>query len=345
MSTKKTKNILFTFDYELSLGYRSGTVLNCMIRPTELILDLLKKHELTGVFFIDTTSLMRMQDESAKHPELNNDIEQIKQQIIKLNLQGHYVYHHIHPHWLDAKYMPEEKQWNLSNQERFSVAALTEEETDELITRSKQILEEWILPTDPNYKPEGYRAGGLFITPFDKLIRSFKKNGVIYDFSVLRGAQCSLSGASYDFSESPTEYVYKFNSNILKPVANGKFTEISIELIENKGIHKILNSIWFRLMYKNDSFADGKSNTVVIEKKGKRSFLSKFSNSETLSFELTNPVKNRLYLKHIENNEFTHFISHPKLIGPSNLKAMDRLLTNLSKHYSIQSDFKQLLKI
>lgn len=284
-----------------------------------------------------------MQDESDKHPELKADLELIKKQILTIHSEGHYVYHHIHPHWLDAVYLKDEKQWDLSNQALFSVDALTSEQTSNLITRSKQILEDWIQPIDSSYFPEGYRAGGLFIEPFDKFKPSFEKNGILYDFSVLRGAKCSLSGAKYDFSASPTEYIYTFDSDILKPENNGKFTEISIELVENKGLHKILNSIWFRLFYKNDAFADGKSNTVVLEKTGKQSFLSKFSNSETLSWEMINPAKIGLYKKHIGSHEFTHFLSHPKLIGPSNLKSMDRLLTKLLKRYTIESDFKKLL--
>ncbi len=340
---KVTKNILLTFDYELSLGYRSGTVANCMIRPTDLIIELLSKYELKGIFFIDTTSIMRMLDESEKYPELKVDIEQIKTQLIRLHTEGHYVYHHIHPHWLDAVYLPEEKQWDLSNQDRFSVDALSNEETLELISKSKDILEDWICPTDKNYKSEGYRAGGLFIQPFSKFTAAFKKNEIKYDFSVLRGAQCSLSGASYDFSNAPKSPIYSFEDDVIRESRNGEFTEISIKLIENKGIHKILNSIWFRLFYKNDAFADGKSNNVVIENKDKQSFWSKFSNVETLSFELANPIKIRLYKQYIQRNTFTHFISHPKLIGPTNLEAMDELLKKLKSRYIIQSDFKLFL--
>ena len=49
------KNILLTFDYELFLGSRSGTVDNCLIIPTSKILEVLKRHGAKAVFFIDTS--------------------------------------------------------------------------------------------------------------------------------------------------------------------------------------------------------------------------------------------------------------------------------------------------
>ena len=276
---------------------------------------------------------------------MKDDLHQIQTQLIRIHQQGHYVYHHIHPHWLDATYLESEKQWDLSNQSQFSVEALTADQALTLINRSTEILEEWLKPIDSSYMAEGYRAGGLFIQPFEKFIIPFEKNNIVYDFSVLRGAKCALSNASYDFTNVPKTNHYQFDVSVLKESSTGKFTEIAIELVQNKGIYKIMNSLWFRLFYKNDAFADGKSNTVVIQRSRKQSFLSKFSNSETLSFELANPMKNWLYLKHIGNNEFTHFISHPKLVGPNSLKSMDKLLDKIDQRYTIQSDFKTILQV
>ena len=36
------KNLLITFDYELFLGRRSGRPLDCILQPTQLLLDKLK---------------------------------------------------------------------------------------------------------------------------------------------------------------------------------------------------------------------------------------------------------------------------------------------------------------
>ncbi|MBK7667512.1 MAG: hypothetical protein IPJ32_09355 [Sphingobacteriaceae bacterium] len=53
-----TRNLLFTFDYELFLGKRSGTVENCILKPTDKILELFSKYKVTkAIFFVDTTYL------------------------------------------------------------------------------------------------------------------------------------------------------------------------------------------------------------------------------------------------------------------------------------------------
>ena len=54
--------LLLTFDYELFLGGKSGTVNNCLIKPTDLILKLLKKNNLSSIFFVDTIYLYRLKE-------------------------------------------------------------------------------------------------------------------------------------------------------------------------------------------------------------------------------------------------------------------------------------------
>ena len=46
----ESKQVLFTFDYELFLGHRSGSVENCMILPTKKLLEVLKKYRAKVLF-------------------------------------------------------------------------------------------------------------------------------------------------------------------------------------------------------------------------------------------------------------------------------------------------------
>ena len=52
---KKEKHLLFTFDYELFLGERSGNVLDSVINPTQDILNLLEEYNIKAIFFVDTS--------------------------------------------------------------------------------------------------------------------------------------------------------------------------------------------------------------------------------------------------------------------------------------------------
>ena len=60
------KTILLTFDYELFLGVRntsSGAVEDCLIEPSNWILEVLSKHKITdAVFFVDTLHLVKLKD-------------------------------------------------------------------------------------------------------------------------------------------------------------------------------------------------------------------------------------------------------------------------------------------
>src|SRR5512137_159390 len=93
---------LHTFDYELYFGSRSGTPQKCLIKPMGLILDFFEKQKLTGVIFVDSMYLMRLQDQ--KTSQAHTDFEAINGQLRRAMKQGFQVGLHLHPHWLDATY-------------------------------------------------------------------------------------------------------------------------------------------------------------------------------------------------------------------------------------------------
>ena len=90
------KNVIITFDYELSLGNKSGSVKKCMLEPTNLILGVLKNHNAKAIFFIDTPYLKRLEEISTKFDQAKGDLIAIENQIIQIADEGHYVFHHIH---------------------------------------------------------------------------------------------------------------------------------------------------------------------------------------------------------------------------------------------------------
>ena len=101
------KLVLFTFDYELFLGKRSGNVKDCLIEPTSKILSLLNQYGLKGIFFIDTIYLCRLRDISSEFKPAEHDYSSIREQLQQIVQQGHYIFPHIHGHWLDGEYLPE----------------------------------------------------------------------------------------------------------------------------------------------------------------------------------------------------------------------------------------------
>ena len=94
------RELLFTFDHELFLGRNSGTPQNCLLRPASAVVDILERHGLRGVFFVDTTYLMRLEDVATRFALVADDLGHIIMQLKDLLRRGHAIYPHIHPHWL-----------------------------------------------------------------------------------------------------------------------------------------------------------------------------------------------------------------------------------------------------
>src|ERR1035437_5213233 len=104
---RQSKKILLSFDYEPFLGSRSGSAEMCMLKPTDALRSILNKYNAKAIFFVDTLYLSNLK----KHPELTNDFISIKNQLKEFSAEGHYIFPHIHPHWLAAEYVNEKMEF------------------------------------------------------------------------------------------------------------------------------------------------------------------------------------------------------------------------------------------
>ena len=114
---EESKQILFTFDYELFLG-QSGSVENCMILPTEKLFRFWK-NTLLAFIFVDLTYLVRL-NEIKGNIKAQKDWRLIEEQVNKISSLGHYIFYHVHPHWMDAVYVHDSNEWDLSNKADFT---------------------------------------------------------------------------------------------------------------------------------------------------------------------------------------------------------------------------------
>ena len=130
------KNLLFTFDYELFLGSRTGTVQDCMIEPTEKLISLFEDFNIKAVFFVDTTCLIRLKENAKVYDRSAVDLKVIAEQIQRLITKGHYVFPHLHPHWIDAEYSPDSNQWSLNNITHYRFHNITEQVREKLFGES-----------------------------------------------------------------------------------------------------------------------------------------------------------------------------------------------------------------
>lgn len=340
------KNVLVTFDYELFLGENSGTVENNMLKPTDALLKVLKKHELTPVFFVDTTYLQRLKMVAVEHDKAREDFDKIINQLREVIRHGGYVFHHIHPHWLDAVYIPETNQWNLGDKSRFALANLSEEEIAMVFSQSDEIISE-IYERQPLPPAFGFRAGGLYAQPFDIYRNEMLKHGISMDFSVLRNAQSTGAGGRYqfDYTACPEEDIYRFSDDITVRDDQGNFTEVSMNMFRMKGLRKIINGLYYRKNVSKESwkrFGDGSASGNVLKTAEKSA--GKFLSEETFSIELLNDYKATLYTSYLNRNDFMHIISHPKLCSVANIEAFDRFMQQAKRKHHIVSDVFEIIE-
>ena len=308
------KKILLTFDYELFLGTESGSVDNCLIIPTDMLLNVMERHQTKAFFFVDTTYIMRMCELADSNTNVKRDLEKIRQQLLHIVKSGHKIYHHIHPHWIDAQYNETENQWNLSNDEHYCVETLSEEQKNRIFDFSVSFLSEIMSAAGFEYDCGGYRAGGLHIEPFDSVKKEFERCRIREDFS----------------SEAPIENrieSYRFEDSTLSPAANGRFIEHPISRIRIYGLRKILNGVFYRLTKRSPKYQKFGDGIPSVPKKAEHQIShGKLEFSLPISIELLTPVLLPYYKKLLKRYSYIHFLSHPKLQSKATIELFDSFL-------------------
>lgn len=326
----QSKQILLTFDYEPYLGSKSGHALDCLLKPTEELRQILSRFQAKAVFFIDTLFLQKLKQTS----ELKPDFEKVKQQLQLLYNEGHYIYPHIHPHWLDAEYIPKEKQFNLSNLTKYSLAVLDDRTVSALFAQSISLLQEIGI----SYSEWGYRAGGWCIQPFERYENIFKDYSIVYEFSVLPGYKNQSSNQLFDYTSFTNTTPYKFLNNIETPIDNGPFTEFPISTLSLSKRTIFFDRILRKYLWKiNDrGYGKGISAKTAALKVNQ-------SQKEMISIELLNRAKLTTYKQYISANNYMHWISHPKMFNKHGLRSFARFMEHLQTHYTVQYDHTKML--
>lgn len=340
----KEKQLLITFDYELFLGENSGSVLKCMLEPTYQIQSILAKHKVHAVFFVDTTYLYRLEEMAKIHPVASSDFDKILFQLKSLANDGHYLYHHLHPNWLDAVYNEKTNLWDCSNHSRFTLSQLDMDEINRLVTYSDQLLRS-LYPTNKCPEFLGFRAGGLYSQPFDRLTSLFKEKKIKYDFSVLKGAFSKQTNFSFDYTDTLKikHAVYRFEEKNTSVNTKGYFVEFSMNHFTMSFFQRVLNSIYYRLNAKKSSwlrYGDGSSSGNKIQHKQKDSIAR-----ETFSIELLNRVKSLYYFSYLKKHSLVHLISHPKLISKQSLESFDLFLNHSKKYFNFNTKLESFYTV
>ncbi|HPH81005.1 MAG TPA: hypothetical protein PL185_00425 [Flavobacteriales bacterium] len=335
-------SLLITFDYEVFLGSKSGTIQNCLIDPTNRVLTILAKHNFKSLFFVDALYLCRLQESSS--PQNQADLKTIFLQLEDIVKQGHQIGVHIHPHWLDAEYQEDSNNWNGTNKNHFALSCLDDSLRAETIQKSVEILSPYMDMT----RPITYRAGGFYCQPFSLLQDAFAQNNIWIDFSVMRDFTSTgyKNLFAFDFTNPPQELIYRFDDNPLVPSKAGKFIEVSVNSFRLGGLSRIRNSIYFRLNRtspKMNRMGDGSGSGNFIAHQGDGDYSRYFRSHQNYAVELLNPVLAHSYNQQLKEQKLIHLVSHPKSFTPIGLEGFD-LFCQLAAKQKPETDYRTIIR-
>ncbi len=308
------KRAILTFDYELFLGFDSGTAQKSIIEPTDEIIKLLKESSAKAIFFVDATYLLTLKKYNSR------DFEAIAKQLKELVKIGSSVELHLHPQWLDAK--PNGARWIFESFEHYRLHSLSKEKIEQLFVDGVETLEEIT-----EQKVKAFRAGGWSITPFEVLENAFEKSGVVVDMSVCPGFyKKELPMHYYDFRDVPNEEYYRFSNNVNKIDKSGEFLEIPVTTYRMFGIDLAINNILKKLK-KDKIFGDGKglASANVQGNVLKRLFQT---NLRRATIEGQSKWFFKKSLRKIKDKELISFVMHPKTLSKVVLNNLEYLVKN-----------------
>lgn len=325
-------NIYITLDYELFFGKKSGSVGNCIIKPTEALLDIVEPLDIKFTCFVDVGYLVKLEEQKDKYPQLQNDYLKVTRQLKYLAENGHGIELHVHPHWEDSYYNG--KEW-IFDTSRYKLSDFTSEEIYQIVTKYTQTL-----TRISGKSPKVYRAGGWSAQPFKEIGKALLKNNIQIDSTVFPKGYYNSSDQYYDFREVDQYHTsYNFSNDLVLEEAEGIFKEIPISSYQVSpfffwefAYHKL------RRQKKHQTFGDG----LAITKTKRDAFKLMLSSSNSVvsidGFK-ANFLNNafRAYKKNTNNQGNFVIIGHPKAFTAYSLKKTKQFILSTENNHNFRT--------
>ena len=305
------KKVIFSYDYELFFGIDSGTIDGSLIIPTNKILNHLESNGFKGTFFVDWQMIKYLRKENTERTI--SDYDKIITQIKDIICRGHRIELHIHPHWVDAKYIGDGK-WDFSNFHHYSLWSFPESEIVKMFIEGKQLLESIARDVDPHYEICAFRAGGWAVQPFDKLKKAFVESEIKVDSSVAYDAYYKCDFSFYDFRYNKLKdiEIYKFEDDVLNMCETGSFIEIPITTYKRSLFHKIADRLYRVITGRSNPITDGTHSRPDLP-----TLIEYQSNNALITISKRSPLTVFLGVWNAKTDLVT-LIDHPKDYSPSN---------------------------
>lgn len=331
-------NVVLTFDYELFFGENYFSDEKVLFEPTNKILKILNSEGIKATFFVDICSVMQF-----NRYGLTGYCDAFRNQIIELNKFGHDVQLHIHPHWLNSKYI--DGRWKIDKSHyrihAYGFNSAKENNASKIIRESKLYLEN-ILKEDPNYKCIAYRAGGYSIQPHNQLFECLLENEINIDSSISLGQYNLDKDMFFDFRKFKLiEHWYINSKDKLENKSikrESQIYEVPIPCIPTNLFYIIKYKIFSMLKSSQKNQIKGNaiqcSSFDISEKPNVFSRVKYYLNHNyQLSIDLLSASMIMSYISKISKNKDFDIdiaiLGHPKSFGDNHYKELKKLLQML----------------
>lgn len=314
------KSIVLTLDYEL-YGNGSGNVFQHIIAPTEKILQLAGKYNAKITIFFEIVEYWKLKKEWETGNSMGyqeNPIEAIEQQLKKAYSLGHDIQLHIHPQWVDAKWINDHwtvnlNEWRLGDYKKEGEFSLVK-----LLSNGKASIESIIQEVDRNYRCTTLRAGGYNIQPSHEIVKAMKAAGLMIDSSIYPGGKETGSLSNYDYSNIPLDLDKWETGSELEEQGHSQIFEYPIVAFPIIRLSKYLNIERIKSLLQNKNSAkqafEAKTSGNLSNSKFQKIKYFFEKEFQTWDFCLFSPRMHKKYLSLIEkqNKDTFVLVGHPK---------------------------------
>jgi hypothetical protein len=336
-------HIAITFDLELFMGRRQGTVEHCVARPVAELERIAERYGVRFVFFVDTGYLLRLQELAGSHPELDGVRDEVLRILDRLRRGGHDLQLHLHPHWRTARYVGPGWEFRM---ETFALPRLAEREIDEIVAENVAFLRS-IAGSQAVF---AHRAGGWSIQPFGRVSGALARHGIWLDSSVIPGAHRTHEWQPFDFRGAPAESRWRFEADPARNDPDGRFVELPIASMRLSPAHYWRHALARKLGGpRHRTYGDGIPTAVsTAESVGKltRPTVSPVSVDGFKASRLA--VELRRHERRAGARDFV-VIGHPKALTPFSVDSLEEFVaaqTRSGRHRFVTlSDLREELQV
>ena len=334
------KSLYFTFDYELYMGNKTGSVEKCLIIPTQQLMKVFEKYGVEGTFFVDCAYLYQLNKIKDLYPQLQKDFIDVSTNLRWLVSKNQDIQMHFHPQWLYSDYDGEE--WKLDFK-HYKLSDVEPTLLQESFCKGRLLLEE-IIGKDIC----AYRAGGYCLSDYNSFPELFRQNHIVIDSSVVPGKSVSDGSVYYDYSTVPQKEKWNISNDIATEDKDGEFLEVPVTLQTNGKFvyfrHKLREM--FNKTINTKIWGDGQN---IFMRNNRKNLLDSILDRIRWIFTPSTSICSidgytSAYLPSLlqQKTNLALLVSHPKCLSSESIFYLEKFLQKYSKDIKCQGISKLL---